>query len=571
MKFKHLILKNFRNFKDVNIEVANKNLIFGMNDVGKSNLIHALRMLFDRRVRNQEVLHTDFHLCDVNNPIIIGCVIDLDQQDNDDASKIRASTAEAINTGNELYIQLKVIHDGREATPSMYWGSSFDNLIPVPTRGINKTALDDVFHCMYIPSGIEIDRTFADLKKELLNNTNNHKDSEQNLLGEIDSLTEQVNQKIKDLPSVQTIQNSINISLKNFDDQYEVEIASEQSVGGIHNHLALYTKNFGDTEAKLYPASGDGRRKKMMYAMNAHLLTHSRDATRKIPLLLIEEPENHLFLSAQIDLSRALFTKNTVSYVFLVSHSPQLFYHLSSDARLIRLYSESAYTTSKSSVAELADTYAAMRHKLLENLAQCFFVDRVLLVEGPSEKLLFDYLLDEKLKDNQNLRQRIYVMHVMGAHFLPYWKVLRDLGIRVLVKTDNDLKYNTNSTYSCLGLNRCVELLNICLPDEQQTHKLAACAGRYDDSTKHDLYNANLNNGFVTQLEKHNIFLSEIDLEHDLAAVLKKGPAWTDKLQKAKWHNMYEEITSGTFQQAVETIFNAPQFKCLSALIGDAP
>ncbi len=174
------------------------------------------------------------------------------------------------------------------------------------------------------------------------------------------------------------------------------------------------------------------------------------------------------------------------------------------------------------------------------------------MVEGPSEKLLFDYLLDEKLKGNQNLRQRIYVMHVMGTHFLPYWKVLRDLGIRVLVKTDNDLKYNTNSTYSCLGLNRCVELLNICLPDEQQTHKLAACVGPYDNSTKRNLYNAKLNEGFVTQLEKHNIFLSEIDLEHDLAAVLNKDQAWTDNLQKAKWHNMCEVICprfNGQFKQ----------------------
>ena len=33
--FKSLILKNFRNFEQINIELKDKNIILGMNDVGK--------------------------------------------------------------------------------------------------------------------------------------------------------------------------------------------------------------------------------------------------------------------------------------------------------------------------------------------------------------------------------------------------------------------------------------------------------------------------------------------------------------------------------------------------------
>lgn len=61
MKLTKLKIVNFRNFDECEIQLANKNLIFGMNDVGKSNLMYALRLLFDNKVRNYQIFNTDFH------------------------------------------------------------------------------------------------------------------------------------------------------------------------------------------------------------------------------------------------------------------------------------------------------------------------------------------------------------------------------------------------------------------------------------------------------------------------------------------------------------------------------
>ncbi|MGL5257978.1 MAG: AAA family ATPase [Proteocatella sp.] len=36
MELKHIIIKNFRNFEDLNIDLSNRNIIFGLNDIGKS-------------------------------------------------------------------------------------------------------------------------------------------------------------------------------------------------------------------------------------------------------------------------------------------------------------------------------------------------------------------------------------------------------------------------------------------------------------------------------------------------------------------------------------------------------
>ncbi|KAB1952102.1 AAA family ATPase, partial [Escherichia coli] len=45
MEISSLKLKGFRNFKDAYINFNSNTLIIGANDVGKSNMLHSLRML----------------------------------------------------------------------------------------------------------------------------------------------------------------------------------------------------------------------------------------------------------------------------------------------------------------------------------------------------------------------------------------------------------------------------------------------------------------------------------------------------------------------------------------------
>ncbi|MCC9810616.1 AAA family ATPase, partial [Streptococcus agalactiae] len=47
MEFKKLVIENFRNFSSIEIDLSNKNVIFGMNDSGKTNLLFAIRYLLD--------------------------------------------------------------------------------------------------------------------------------------------------------------------------------------------------------------------------------------------------------------------------------------------------------------------------------------------------------------------------------------------------------------------------------------------------------------------------------------------------------------------------------------------
>ena len=51
MKFKNIHIKNFRNFEDVIISLDNKNIFFGLNDIGKTNFLYAIRYIFDKNIR----------------------------------------------------------------------------------------------------------------------------------------------------------------------------------------------------------------------------------------------------------------------------------------------------------------------------------------------------------------------------------------------------------------------------------------------------------------------------------------------------------------------------------------
>ena len=53
MKFEKVVIKNFRNFDNVELDLSNKNIFFGLNDVGKTNFLYALRYVFDKDIRKQ--------------------------------------------------------------------------------------------------------------------------------------------------------------------------------------------------------------------------------------------------------------------------------------------------------------------------------------------------------------------------------------------------------------------------------------------------------------------------------------------------------------------------------------
>lgn len=62
MQLKTLYIKGFRNFKEVKVNFNEHSLMIGANDLGKTNLIYALRILLDRSLSDYdyELAESDF-------------------------------------------------------------------------------------------------------------------------------------------------------------------------------------------------------------------------------------------------------------------------------------------------------------------------------------------------------------------------------------------------------------------------------------------------------------------------------------------------------------------------------
>ena len=124
MRFLAVSIKNFRNFENIRINLNNKNVFFGMNDVGKTNFLYALRYLFDREIRKKEFIETDFYQKNIDNPIEIIVSIDISDEKDRDSEKIRAKVKGALlSEQNTVYIKLFAEYNRTEmrANPVLYW------------------------------------------------------------------------------------------------------------------------------------------------------------------------------------------------------------------------------------------------------------------------------------------------------------------------------------------------------------------------------------------------------------------------------------------------------------------
>ena len=68
MKFEKISIRNFRNFENIEIAISNKNIFFGLNDIGKTNFLYAMRYVFDKDIRKNGFLDSDFHKINVETP-----------------------------------------------------------------------------------------------------------------------------------------------------------------------------------------------------------------------------------------------------------------------------------------------------------------------------------------------------------------------------------------------------------------------------------------------------------------------------------------------------------------------
>lgn len=107
MKIAKVRIVGFRNFKDITVNLSDKNLIFGANNIGKSNFIYALRLLLDRSLSENDIepADTDFYIFEDTNKFEITIYFNeiLEPTSSDDC--IRAKFKGKIGDDNTLILK----------------------------------------------------------------------------------------------------------------------------------------------------------------------------------------------------------------------------------------------------------------------------------------------------------------------------------------------------------------------------------------------------------------------------------------------------------------------------------
>ena len=561
MKFEKISIKNFRNFEDIEIDLTNKNIFFGLNDVGKTNFLYALRYVFDKDIRKQNMIDSDFHNKNTENPIEIIVTLDISDTDNEDSQKLRAQLKGALLSGEDkVYIKMYAEYNNTDmiAIPIMFWGGNLNSLQEMKQRGY-LYELDYVFEVIYIDSYVDLFSLF----KKNINKLVSRKDGEESeddkrILEEIQNSIENVNGLIAQLSGVKEFEDKLVPEYQKFQEEgVEISIKSELAVKGLYSNMIPYIKQESDT--KLYPTAGEGRKKLLAYSI--YSILSNQNADKKINLYLIEEPENHLHKSKQILLSQILFTDGMYNYLFVTTHSPYILYEMD-DVNLVRIYSDSKIE-SASTVYKVPNRFEQNRKLLNKELSEAIFANSVLLVEGPSEYALFNKVLNVVKPFYES--EGIYILAVNGIGFSDYYSILNDLNINITVKTDNDLRYAKKDEYSPIGFSRVNNFLN----------KTVLPVDRVSSNTidqKRALYLDNQET-LDTIREMHRIFLSKVDLENDLDEVLHDRlvsilsvPEPVEYLQESKKYNMVRLVSKLTIDDC-NKILEHYNFACLKEVI----
>ena len=298
MRIEKLHIKGFRNFRDEEFLFQPQTLIIGANDVGKTNLLYALRLLFDKSLNEHdlELTDSDYNVYSGTEYIEITVTI----------SEITEECLVSIFAGNIKDEKMIIRYtNSKNSQYSIWTGYDESVLEEQATRYYIKRLT-----MQYVDANREL---FGFLKRErvqLLNIAKEHldkekKDADETLTDEIQSRLHDINSKVNSLNYVSSALESVNTELARLsihnEDQNVKFIAGESDAGKLLDTLILaYSSDEGPLTI-----GGDGRNNQIFLATWIAKQNIQKNVDH-VTFYAIEEPEAHLHPAAQSRIGKFL-------------------------------------------------------------------------------------------------------------------------------------------------------------------------------------------------------------------------------------------------------------------------
>lgn len=386
MKLRKIIIKNFRNLRNISIKPAEKTVIIGENNSGKSNFLYALRLILDP---NSKRLENDLSSDDINDiafsqgdkqfsiTIEIGCLNHHQELEAIFMESLDRTDEETFVTIQGLYIQdddgnfswnIRLLPPAGSAKDPELFTSRMFRSIPLYYLDAIRSAEKEL--------RLSSRGTFSDLLKNI-----DLSDVSPNVISNIRAANEALNLNTGINTIATGISDLLEPQMPGGESRVSIRVANEDPSQLLKDlHLGLKRQN----DSKEYDISrhGTGLQNLVLIAMFRHKIA---TAGKNQPILAIEEPESHLHPHAQRCLFKDL--EKIKNPILLTTHSPEIV-ECCDPLGLIKfsVTQHNEVTTHQIN----SQTFDKADLKLLERMlrsgrADSFFAKTMIIVEGASE------------------------------------------------------------------------------------------------------------------------------------------------------------------------------------------
>jgi len=450
LKIEKLVLQNYKSFKERTVITFNEglNILVGDNEAGKSTILEAIHLClsgildgkylkhdFHQYLFNYQVVEEYLHKIKTDKTVKLPeLLIEVYFQNHEDLSEFEGSynsehnyKAQGIrfeikldDTYSDLYKDLIALTDEQTSLPIEYFHIEWQSFARKAVIGriipIKSVLIDSSSSKVKNGSDIYLSKIIKDnlSKAEQIGLAQSYRKLKQNFND--DGNVTALNTKITSSAEISDKQLSITVDLSS-NNSWESQL----------------TTNFNNV-----PFDQIGKGEQCIVKTNL-ALAHSHEKDRN--LILIEEPENHLSHTKLNSLIAQIKNKKADKQIIISTHSSFVANKLGLENLILVDNKKTKF------FRELPpDTYNYFKKLAGYETLRLILAKKAVLVEGPSDELVFQKLYMQKNDNKLPIEDGIDVISVQSLAFKRFLDIANLLEKNVAVITDNDGDFATNIT-----------------------------------------------------------------------------------------------------------------------------